>query len=242
MSLRVPSGPPQPQGFGEDPQYYFTGVFIKFLQALFGSFEKGSYRWDENDETTEIVISMEQTVSRDVVERRPVIRVIPGGTQSANLSLDQFQSHEPTSSRRNHTDLESTSVVFNCLSKAPVEAGRLAHICRMSVRRLKRTLMRTGIHQVGENISMSGIVSPGPIIPDADGEIFMVAVQVPFYYQDFWSVEPLDKALLTSMDLAVTSAPGTTEPERVPYTSLFSPSERVSETLKARYRRLVDFS
>jgi hypothetical protein len=43
--------------------------------------------------------------------------------------------------------------------------------------------------------------------PDS-GEIVMVSVSVPFYFQDTWTIETIDKTLLTRIDLALRSEVG----------------------------------
>ena len=51
--LSTPTGPPQPQGPGEDPLLHFTKIFVRFLQLVFATFEKGSYQWSQDLELTE---------------------------------------------------------------------------------------------------------------------------------------------------------------------------------------------
>lgn len=228
MTSRVATGVTQEQGPGEDPLYHYTRLFVRFLQIVFGSFEKGSYRWDLDEHNSDVLISDQARITREVAEKRPAVLVARGPVGYGNLSLDQFAGPhfkngelvpnlDVTTGRRRHTDLCSSSVSFNCLSKEGIEASRLAHICAMSVRRLKRTLMKAGLHRVGEEIQIGSESSPGSIVsPESDNEIVLVSVTVPFYYQDFWSVEPVDKVLLKNIDLALTSnlnfpAPGAVE-------------------------------
>jgi len=217
VSSRVVSGVVQEQGPGEDPLYHYTRLFVRFLQLVYATFEKGNYRWALDEHTTEIVISDQATIARETVEKRPAILVARGPVAYGNLSLDQFAgphfkdgqlvpNFDVTTGRRRHTDLCSTSISFNCLSREGIEAGRIAHICAMAVRRLKRTLMKAGLHRVGEELQIGSESAPGAIVsPESDNEVVMVSVSVPFYYQDFWSVEPVDKVLLKSIDLALTS-------------------------------------
>jgi hypothetical protein len=216
MSDRVAVGEPQPQGPGEDPLYHYTRLFVRFLQLVFGTFEKGNYRWDLDELNSDIIISDQARLARETVEKRPAILVARGPVAYGNIAMDQFAGphlkngqlvpnfNMETGARR-HTDLCSSSVSFSCLSKEGIEAGRLAHISAMAVRRLKRSLMKAGLHRVGEEIQIGSESAPGAIVQDADNEIVMVSVTVPFFYQDFWTVEPADKSLLKHIDLALTS-------------------------------------
>jgi hypothetical protein len=211
------SGEPQEQGPGEDPLLHYTRLFVRFLQVVFATFEKGNYRWNLDENNSDIIISDQATLARETVQKRPAILCARGAVSYGNIAMDQFAgphykngtlvpNFDPTTGKRRHTDLCASTMTFNCLSKEGLEAGRLAHISGMAVRRLKRSLMKAGLHRVGEDLQIGAESPPGAIItPEADTEIVMVSVTVPFYYQDFWSVEPVDKLLLKNIDLALTS-------------------------------------
>lgn len=204
--VRVPMGAVEAQGPGEDPLRHYTRLFVRFLQYCFSTFEKGSYRWELDESLTDVVISANQRVAREAVEKTPAILVMRGGFGKSNLSLDQFKGFDPTTGRRSHTDLEGGAVTFNCIAAEPDEAGRLAWLAYRSTEALKRTLMKAGLHQVGENMQISPESSPGSLVqPEAGQPLSMVTVSVPFYFQRFWSVEPVDKKLLTNIELAVRS-------------------------------------
>lgn len=225
-SVRVQSGSPEPQGPGEDPLYHYNRIFVRFLQIVFASFEEGKYRWCLDQDNTEIIISDQSTLSRETAEQRPAILVARGSASFSNLSLDQFAgpsydkagkfvpNSDPASGAKRHTDLVSTSCVYNCLSSEGVEAQRIAWIAAMATRRLKKSLMHAGIHRVGEEVTVGAETPPGAIVQTDEREIILVPVTVPFYFQDFWTVEPADKVLLKNIDIAVRS------------TINFSPSER----------------
>ncbi len=223
-SVNVQSGPPQDQGPGEDPLYHYNRLFVRFLQTLFATWNKGNYRWDVDPALTEITITDQATIGRQVVEQRPAIIVARGPASYGNIAIDQFAGPRLSSREgfvpnldgatgaRRHTDLVSTSVSFNCLSSEGVEAQRLAHIAAMMTRRCKRSLMKAGLHRVGEEIQIGPESAPGAIVSDDPGEIVMVSVSVPYFFQDFWTVEPADKVLLKKIDLNLRSninfAPG----------------------------------
>lgn len=215
----VQSGTVQPQGVGEDPLTHYTRVFIKFLQLAFASFEKGSYKWTPDPKTTEILITDQSGLNREVIEKRPAIIVQRGGMQMTNIAMDQFAgpildqqtgTFKPNldikTGAKMHTDLCAGGMTFNCLSSNGIEAQRLAWICAWAVRTLKRTLLQVkGIHRVGEDLSVGPETPPGTYISGDPGEIIAVQVMVPFLFQLSWSVEPLDKTLLTHIDIALRS-------------------------------------
>lgn len=207
MSVRVPAGPVQPSGFGEDPLTHYTKIFTRFLQYVFASFDPGFYKWLPDPEKTEVLIQDQAgPITAETVEKRPAIIVARGTAAPADLALDHFKSYENNKgTERTHTDLMSCSMNFNCLSKEGLEAQRLAHICFMATKRLRRTIQKAGVHQVGMAMQISAESPPGGIVEGEGAKITMVTVTVPFYYQDQWTIAPLDKTLLNKLELALRS-------------------------------------
>lgn len=222
-SLRIQHGAAEPQGPGEDPLYFYNRIFVRFLQLVFASFDKGNYHWELDQNLTEINITDQATIAREAVEQRPAIVVSRGAASFGNIAMDQFNgprlkngnfvpNEDPATGARRYTDLVSASCSYNCLSSEGVEAQRIAWIAAMATRRLKRSLMKAGFHRVGEEIQVGAESSPGAIVQPDGEEIIMVSVSVPFFFQDFWTIEPVDKVLLKNLDLALRStvnfAPG----------------------------------
>lgn len=232
MSERVSQGVPQPQGFGEDPLTHFARIFVRFLQLTFQSFEKGAYRWEPDDKSTDIIISDQATVKREVIEKRPAILVSRGPAAFSNIALDQFAgpllvkgtdgkttftpNEDNSIGAKRHTDLISSTMTFNCLSSEGLEAQRLAWIAMYATRTLKKALLSAGLHRVGEELQVGSETSPGSIVQPDSNEIVMVPVQVPFYFQDTWTIAPLNKSLLTEVSLALSSEVGWPAPDAVP--------------------------
>jgi hypothetical protein len=221
MSVRVTKGAPQPQGPGEDPLTHYTRVFVRFLQLVFASFEKGAYKWEPDMALTDIVIQDQGTISLEVVEKRPAIIVSRGPVAMTNVGMDQFAgplldqktgrfvpNQDVVSGAKRHTDLYSSSMTYNCLAREGLEAQRIAWICAYATRTLKKALLSAGMHRVGEEVQVGAESGPGTIVQPDSGEISMVSVSVPFYYQDTWTIETIDKTLLTRIDLALRSEVG----------------------------------
>lgn len=215
-SIRVRGGAPEPQGPGEDPLYHYNRLLVRFLQLVFGSFDEGKYYWDVGSELTNITITDQASLPREAIEQRPAILVSRGPAVFGNLSMDQFNgptfkkgvfvpNSDPETGAKRYTDLISSSATYNCLSSEGVEAQRIAWIAAMATRRLKKSLMHAGMHRVGEDVSIGTETPPGAIVAGDAREIILVPVTVPFYFQDFWTVEPADKVLLKNIDIAVRS-------------------------------------
>lgn len=232
MSESVSQGIPQPQGFREDPLTHFSRVFVKFLQVTFHSFEKGAYRWEQDDRLSDIIISDQATIDKTVVEKRPAILVARGPAAFSNVAFDQAAgpllvkgrdgkttftpNEDPTEGSKRHTDLISSTMTYNCLSREGLEAQRIAWIAMYATRTLKRALLKVGLHRVGEELQVGSETPPGSIVQPDSNEIVMVPVQVPFYFQDTWTVAPLNKSLLNEVSIALSSEIGWPAPDAVP--------------------------
>lgn len=201
---------------GEDPLTHWTRVFTRFLQVMFATWEKGNYKWTPDEKTTDIIIQGEATIGREVVEKRPAIIVSRGPAAFGNVAMDQFKEFDYEQGRRTHTDLISALMTFNCLSRVGLEAQRIAYMAAYATRVFKRTLMHAGLHRVGEELQIGSESPPGSLVPGNPAEIIMVSVSVPFYFQTTWSVEPIDKELLTEISVAVRSEAGFPAPGAVP--------------------------
>lgn len=212
---RVNAGPIQPQGVGEDPLFYFTQVFVRFLQSIFGSFEKGSYKWLDGEDT-DIVIADQGQYARVVAEKRPAIICMRGPASWSNVSMDQLKGFDINTGVRSHTDLISCTMVYQCLAPEGLEAQRVAWIACYLTRALKRHLLRAGLHRVGENIEVGAETDAEHGTPDSKPSSILVPVTVPFFFQDSWEVAPVDNLLLKALDLKLTSEANYPAPEGKP--------------------------
>lgn len=195
-SARQATGLPQPQGIGEEPLQYVTRVYLAFLQGIFSVFEAGAYRWSEDEQLSEINISDQSPFPFDRLEQRPAIVATMGPAQWANLSLDNLENLDFKTGKRRHSDLVSATMSLNVLAKMGPEARRLAWIVFSSIRRHNRLLQKnTGIHQVGNLMSMGQESAPGALVqPEADSEVVLVTVSSPFFFKWTEEITPLDAA------------------------------------------------
>lgn len=226
----------QPQGAGEDPLLAHTRLFARFLQVFFATFEKGSYQWTADEKTTDLVIQGEGTIRKEVVEKRPAIVISRGPVAFTNVSMDQFLAFDPGTGKRSHTDLLSSSMTYQCLSKSGLEAQRIAWLAAYITRTQKRALNRSGLHRVGEEIQIGAESPPGSVVASNPGEIIMVPVSVPYYFQQSWSVEPIDKVLLKEISVTVGSEVEFPAPGAV----VIKDPGRTGRAL--RYSKLVSFN
>lgn len=233
MSSRTVAINVQPQGVGEDALTHYLRLFTKFLQVVFGTWQKGSYVWRPDNLTTDIIIQGEGTVNQEVLEKRPAIIVSRGPMQWGNLAMDQFagplQQKDPRTGittftpnlntydgAKRYTDLNSSTMTYTVLSREGLEAQRIAGFCAYATRVLKKSLMRAGLHKVGDDIQVGAESNPGSIVQPDSTEIIAVPVQVPFYFQVTYTITPADKLLLKEVDIALSSDTGYPAPGATP--------------------------
>lgn len=210
----ITTGLPQPQGIGEDPLYYFTRIYLSFLQGLFGQFEAGSYHWSDDEKLSEITITDQAPLPKDRIEQRPAIVTMRGPAQFANLSLDNMQSVDPQTGKKRRSDLVSCTMTLNVIAKIGPEAQRIAWEVARHLRTFLDLLQRQGgMHQIGNQLSIGNESPPGAFVqPEADSEMVMVTVQSPFFFKWTEETTPLNtpRAKIEAHMKAVLGPPDTT--------------------------------
>lgn len=205
---RIGAGLPEPQGRGEDPLFHFTRLFVSFLQGLFKQFPNGDYKWSEDEQLSEIVITDQVPVPRDRIEQRPAIVTMRGPVQFGNMSLDQVRNVDARNGMKERTDLVACTMSLNCIAKQGLEAQRLGWLVMSSIRNFKTLLQRGGLHKVGDEVSVGPESTPGTMVsPEPDPEMVMVTVQAPCFFQ--WTVQmtPLDAVNLREIEMHMNVQP-----------------------------------
>lgn len=186
---------PLESDWATDPLNYVVKCFLAFLQTIFERCQPGYFHWQPYLEETEIVITEENPVKVDTVERKPVISVILGPIRFNGSSLDDLQFVKTANAQETHTDLLPGTVSLNCLSKVPSEARFIAWISARTIWNLRKLFIReTLIHEVGRNITIGAITPAGAMVTgDTEGEWHSVVVSCPLFLQWTDKVTPLSE-------------------------------------------------
>lgn len=202
-------GVPDPQGLGEDPYLYYTKVYLSYLQGLFRQFPSGSWKWSDNEEDTEIMITDQAPVPRDRIEQRPAIVTMRGPAQFAGMTLDQLRSVDRRTGAREHTDIVACTMTINCIAKGGLEAQRLGWIVQrhLGIANGKRLLQKYKIFKIADNIGLSGETPPGALVaPEPTPEMVNVCVSSPFFFQWTERVTPLDAPAFEAAEMYMQTA------------------------------------
>ena len=216
----ITPGLPDEQGRGAEPLLFATRLFLLFLQGLFKQFESGSYKWSDDERLSEISITNEMPFPKDRAMQRPALITQRGGTQFTNLSLDNMRTVDAQTGAKERTDLLACSMSIHCMSRVPLEAQRMGWIVMRHIRDYKTTLQQAGLAKIGDDLSVSGLTPPGTLVqPEADTELVMVTVLIPFFMQWSERVTPTDAPILREIRAHISTqlgtGPGSTQPTPV---------------------------
>ena len=210
----VHTGIRHPDGRAEDPLFHFTRVYLLFLQGLFKQFPSGCYKWAEHEDDSEIAITDQAPIPRARIEQRPGIVTMRGPAQYANISLDNMRNVDRKTGMKERTDLVACTMTINCIAKEGIEAQRIAWIVMRHLRSFKTLIQRSGIHKVGDNVSVGPETPAGALVqPEPDTELVNVVVQSPFFFQWTERVTPTDAPLVQSIEAHMSA--GTLPPAAV---------------------------
>ena len=192
-SSRVFSASELVSSWGNDPLNYLVRVFVAFLQTIWEDAPKGSFHWTPLSEETELVITEENPVQTETMEKRPAIAVTLGPTRFNGSSLDDLVMVNSRNAAEKHTDLLPTNVTLNCLSRVPSEARFLAwQTARMVWSLRKLFLMEKGIQECGRRNEVGSVSAAGAlVVGDTEAEWVVCPVTVPVYLQYTDLVTPL---------------------------------------------------
>jgi len=181
-----------------DPLYYFTLLYLSFLQGIFKQREEGNYRWSEDEELTEIIIADQVT---NVKETVPRIITARGPAQFMQLFCDDMVTRQLKRDERKRTALISIPMTFSIIAKIGVETQELAFFTAHNIWAHRILLQQHGIHKIDRNFSMSPETPTNAIFaPEVVPEGVMISLVVPFYIRWTSTMVPNDAPKLHDIE------------------------------------------
>lgn len=190
------------RGRDEDPMVFSLRLYVQFLQGLFNQTPVGTFHWEPDNETSEIVIRGEAPLDMSVVGKRPAITVVMGPAQYQGLGMDNMLSYDPKTGKRVRTDLMSSIFSVYCLAESDIIASRLGHIVSHFTR-LKQRLLESpgGFYAIARPApSVNAPSPPGQLVMGDPSGLVMVQVSIPFTLQWTWASTPLQNPSDTTLD------------------------------------------
>ncbi len=200
---RVMTNVADPIGKGEDPLYYYTLVYLSFLQGLFRTFPTGAWKYSEDDEITEIIIADQASKTREEIPRIITMR---GPAQFYPLSFYNILDRDTKTEQKHTSFLICSSMAINCIAKNGIEAQKLALTVANGIVVFKHLLQTKGFHKIDHALIIGPeTVAQAIFSPEVIPEGVMVTVQSPFYIRYTIRATPTDNPLLKGINTYMTS-------------------------------------
>ena len=175
----------------EDRVYFAVRAVILWLQGLFRTRPKGSYKWDIDPEISEILITSHDPYEGDKTNKRP--NIVVSRTQMSNASTSIGQTLVPGfgSDTTTYTDLLQGSIIVTVIAREGLEAQNIAYSLFRLIPVFRGMLNRTGRMTV-----LPGRLSITPEMPYVDVPSSAtaphrraVSVVLPISIQDHFSID-----------------------------------------------------
>ena len=210
-SPKIPQTDPQPLypgSFKYTPLEALRNLFVGFCQGLFNAAPPGCYHWDEDPNTTEIIIQDEAPVKEEVMQKRPLITITRGALQAYGFGLDDLLKYDADIDRKTKSILVPGTMTINCCSRVSLEAENIAWVVFEHIWLLRDLLMKAGLFDTGRNNQLGAPSPAGSIIADDGGDEWVcVPVSVPFQFVRTSSLTPLGRQIVQNIENRLSVGP-----------------------------------
>jgi len=145
----------------EDPLTHALWVTLNFLQTLFSYADEGTFRWLPDRKNSEIIITQENPIESEVINKRPTIIAVMGQSAFAGIGLDQLADYDFKTGARKHTDIISGRITLNCISRKLTPARKLAWLVARHCWIMRRVMLKQGFHDFGQRNMVLSATPPG---------------------------------------------------------------------------------
>ena len=196
------------------PLQHVRTLYVAFYQGLFSSAQPG-YRWDPDNEQSEILITGENPVHVTTIGKRPAITFTRGPVQSYSMGIDDMTQYDMQTGTKQKSVLIPGTMSVNCCSRVDLESEQIAWVCAEQLWLHRGILMSMGFYDIGRQFVVGSPSPPGSIISGDGGEEFYVTtVSSPFQFYRTSNYSPLNKQIVnhieTSLQMRGTAVKGVT--------------------------------
>lgn len=177
---------------------------LEFLQAIFNQRAPGSFKYDQEDQQSEIIISDVHAVDLKTVGKRPAIVAVRGPLTYAGTGLggSSLEKRDTRTGKYTFNDYLTGSLAISCISREGMEAEQLADIVFNSFKWFQPVLRKYGYLSIkGMNIGAEALVES----EGADDKTYIVPVYITAQVQDRWTLDTtaerkLQKIVITTLN------------------------------------------
>lgn len=187
--------------FKHTPLEHVRTLLVSFVQGLFQGAPTGCFKWDPDEEKTEIVIRDENPLNIETVGKRPCINFTMGPVRFYNVGMDDLMSYSFDISKKTKGVLVPGTMTINVCSRVDIECQNLSWVVAEHVWMLREKLLREGFFEIGRGIDIGSPSPPGSIIAnDMGSEWYCCPVTIPYQFARMSSFTPLGKEIVRSIE------------------------------------------
>lgn len=185
-------------------------LFIAFLQGIFKENEQGQFKWSEDLEKTEILISDQDTILSDKYMPRVVTVRGPSMPMILYFNDENEKNHQTGTEKR--TQILQSSITFHCIAKTGIEAQQIADNIYRAINTYYKTLQQWGLHKIMRNPQISPETPANSVFsPEVISEGRLVMITYTFFYRWTYTTTRSDLPAATALKFFLNSAMGNRE-------------------------------
>jgi hypothetical protein len=204
--------------FKYTPLQHVRVLFINFVRGIFAAAPPSSYRWVEDEETSEIIIRDENPINVDKYGARPCINFTPGRAQFYSLGMDDLVGYRFQDNQKVKSVLVPSTMAVNVSARSDIEAHNLAWVVGEHIWLLRDLLLREGFFELGRGIDIAPPGPPGSIIQSDQADSWYASVvSVPWQFARTSAFTPLAQRIVNSINTQMRTRLRRTGTERWSY-------------------------
>lgn len=179
-------------------------TFISFLREVFRHMP--DFRFDENDNLTQIMIYDKFARGLDAVGKKPALITDLKAITKGDAVIDDLHgvAHPDffTKGSKYKTDLFRTIMIIHSMSSVQAESRRLAYLVGFSIFGLEEEFFSRGIFELSVP---TPIGEPRKLVTSSQGEIWSTPTTVQISFQESWVTSMVNEDILKKFAIKVTS-------------------------------------
>ena len=188
--------------FREEPLVQVRRVYVAFAQGLFHAAPLGSYHWEPDIKTTEIVITDENPINLSAVGKRPAISFTRSPVQFCHVGIDDLDKYDFYTGSKQKAILIPGTMCINFCSRNDLESENLAWIYAEQLWMHRMYLIQAGMFEIGRSIVVGSPSPPGSIVQNDGGEEWYVTtIQSPFQFSRTSRATPLGAQIVQEISM-----------------------------------------
>lgn len=189
--------------FKYNPFLQLRVLYAAFTQGLFAAAPDG-YRWSQDMQATQIIITDENPINVDSIGIRPAISFTRGPVQSYNFGMDDMLSYDFETGTKKKSMLLPGTMSINCCSRSDVESEQIAWVVAEQLWMHRELLMQAGFFEIGRQFVVGSPSPAGSIVSgDSADEWYSTTISSPFQLYRTSQISPLGRQIVNHINFSL---------------------------------------